>query len=80
MKLTEVYLEHSQASMMEFFAKIVNGLWLLTIFAKIMSIVDVRLGFKYTSGSLGAPYGMTPLNSFLLRYLRQNHFVFCFQK
>ena len=45
-----------------------------------MFIVDVRLGFKYTSGSLGAPYGMTLLNSFLLRYLRQNHFVFCFQK
>ena len=38
------------------------------------------IGFKYTSGSLGAPYEMTPLNSFLLQYLRQNHFAFCFQK
>ena len=37
-------------------------------------------GFKYTSGSSVAPYEMTPLNSFLLQYLRQNHFVFCFQK
>ena len=33
---------------MEFFAKIVNGFWQLTIFAK-SSIVDDQLGCKYTS-------------------------------
>ena len=31
-------------------------------------------------GLLGAPYEIIPLNSFLLTYLHQNQFVFCFQK
>ena len=34
--IPEVYLEHSQTSAMEFFPKIVNGLWPLTIFVKML--------------------------------------------
>ena len=34
--IPEVYLEHSQTSTMEFFPKIVNGLWPLTIFVKML--------------------------------------------
>ena len=33
---TEAYLELSQTSTMELFAKIVNGFWPLTIFAKML--------------------------------------------
>ena len=44
---SEVYFEPLQTSKMELFAKIVNGLKLLTNFAKC-SILDVCRGSKYT--------------------------------
>ena len=46
----EAYSETSGTSTMEFFAKIVNGFQLLTIFAK-SSLLDVRLGSEYASDS-----------------------------
>ena len=76
MKLTEVYLEPSRTSITEFFSENSYRLTVVNYFCKKRSIVDVRLGSKYASGSLGAPYEMTPLNSFLLQYLRQNQFAF----
>ena len=44
----EVYSEPSRTSKMELFTKKFNGFFLLTIFAK-NSILDVRLGFEYSS-------------------------------
>ena len=46
--LPEAYLERSQTYTMELFGKIVKGFKPLTISAK-NSIVDVRMGSKYTS-------------------------------
>ena len=45
----EAYSEPSRTSVMELFAKIPNGFMLLTIFVKSF-IIDIRLGYKYTSG------------------------------
>ena len=42
----EVYLKHSQTSMMELLANEFNGFQPLTIFAKI-SAIDIWLGSKY---------------------------------
>ena len=47
-QIAEVYSESSQTSKMKLFAKRVNGLQLLTIFAKA-SILDVRVGFDCAS-------------------------------
>ena len=44
--ISEAYSEPYQISKMEFFAKIFNGLKLLTVFAKI-SILDIWQGFEY---------------------------------
>ena len=78
--VTEVYLEPSLTSMMEILCENSSRLILVNYFCKKGSIADVRLGSRYASGLLGAPYEMIPLNSFLLTYLHQNQFVFRFQK
>ena len=48
LKLLVEVLETNQASKMELFVKIVNGIKSLTIFTKGF-ILDVWMGFKYTS-------------------------------
>ena len=86
-KLPEVYLEPSRTSMTEFLCKKSERLIVLNYFCKKWSIADVRLSSKYAGLLLlllllllGAPYKMMPLNSFLLTCLRQNLFLFRFQK
>ena len=46
---SEAYSEPSRASKIVLFGKIVNSLKFLTILAK-NSILDIRLGFEYSSG------------------------------
>ena len=60
LKLLVAILLPSQASKMEQFVKIVNGIKLLTVFTK-SSILDVWMGSKYTS--------------VICKYLKVNDFV-----
>ena len=50
LELLVAFLEHDHTSEMEFFVRTVNSIKLLTIFTK-SSILDTRMGSKYTSTS-----------------------------